>query len=273
MGWFADRLLSLARVEWLAGTFFFSSFCLIWHIAVNQIIRTPSLGYPLSPSLTMCLSISVCPPVSCLSLTSLSLSLPPPSLCVPHELLAPLRACAPPRLRSCAVTYQVVSCYLIMVVYHLHFLDRSKVFRYIGFAQQAYRELAQSKTVSAGWHLLDIVWGTLFCVAVSVCFFTWSNCVLSLTETLSIYFEVCVRTQRCLSHHPVSAPMISPTTINNTTYLVLRRHRFLVRSYQYETEKSRRRKPTEGVCCVFRRDKCSYRCDLYGANICSCRYF
>lgn len=42
----------------------------------------------------------------------------------------------------------MVSCYLVMVVYHLHFLDRVKVYRYIGFAQQAYRELVQSQPVS-----------------------------------------------------------------------------------------------------------------------------
>lgn len=42
---------------------------------------------------------------------------------------------------------QVVSCYLVMVIYHLHFLDRSKVSRYIGFAQQAFRELKPAQQV------------------------------------------------------------------------------------------------------------------------------
>lgn len=42
-----------------------------------------------------------------------------------------------------------MSCYLVMVVYHLHFLDRSKVFRYIGFAQQAFRELVPSRQVTS----------------------------------------------------------------------------------------------------------------------------
>ena len=43
---------------------------------------------------------------------------------------------------------QVVSCYLVMVVYYVYSLDRVKVYRYIGFAQQAYRELAHAQPVS-----------------------------------------------------------------------------------------------------------------------------
>lgn len=35
-----------------------------------------------------------------------------------------------------------------MVVYYVYSLDRVKVYRYIGFAQQAYRELAHAQPVS-----------------------------------------------------------------------------------------------------------------------------
>ncbi|CAM9268884.1 unnamed protein product [Ectocarpus sp. 6 AP-2014] len=60
-------------------------------------------------------------------------------------------------LKDCfdALIPEVVSCYLVMVVYHLHFLDRSKVYRYIGFAQQACRELAQSNKLGVGGHVRD----------------------------------------------------------------------------------------------------------------------
>ncbi|CAN0350008.1 unnamed protein product, partial [Ectocarpus fasciculatus] len=60
-------------------------------------------------------------------------------------------------LKDCfdALIPEVVSCYLVMVVYHLHFLDRSKVYRYIGFAQQAYRELAQSQKLAVGGYVRD----------------------------------------------------------------------------------------------------------------------
>lgn len=58
---------------------------------------------------------------------------------------------ATPRFAQCTIMFiapQVVSCYLVMVIYHLHFMDRSKVFRYIGFAQQAFRELKPAQQVS-----------------------------------------------------------------------------------------------------------------------------
>ncbi|CBJ27453.1 conserved unknown protein [Ectocarpus siliculosus] len=60
-------------------------------------------------------------------------------------------------LKDCfdALIPEVVNCYLVMVVYHLHFLDRSKVYRYIGFAQQACRELAQSNKLGVGGHVRD----------------------------------------------------------------------------------------------------------------------
>lgn len=48
---------------------------------------------------------------------------------------------------------KVVCCYLVMVVYHIHFLDRAKVYRYMGFAQQAYRELVQPQQVRTPTYL------------------------------------------------------------------------------------------------------------------------
>ena len=110
---------------------------------------------------------------------------------------------------------QVVSCYLIMVVYHLHFLDRSKVFRYIGFAQQAYRELTQSKTASTGWRPVDVFENT-FCLVV---FFVLFCFVLFLL----LDFVVCLRTKLFFlpnaissTTQSVSARMLLP--IINTTY-------------------------------------------------------
>ncbi|CAM9515696.1 unnamed protein product [Pylaiella littoralis] len=53
-------------------------------------------------------------------------------------------------LKDCfdALLPEVVCCYLVMVVYHIHFLDRAKVYRYMGFAQQAYRELVQPQQLT-----------------------------------------------------------------------------------------------------------------------------
>lgn len=36
---------------------------------------------------------------------------------------------------------------MVMVVFYVHSLDRVKVYRYIGFAHQAYRELAHAQPV------------------------------------------------------------------------------------------------------------------------------
>ncbi|CAM9635704.1 unnamed protein product, partial [Choristocarpus tenellus] len=55
-------------------------------------------------------------------------------------------------LKDCfdALLPEVVSCYLVMVLFHLHCLDRPKVFRYIGFAQQAFKEMSPSQQDGAG---------------------------------------------------------------------------------------------------------------------------
>ena len=108
---------------------------------------------------------------------------------------------------------QVVSCYLIMVVYHLHFLDRSKVFRYIGFAQQAYRELTQSKTASTGWRPVDVFENT-FCLVVFFvlfCFVLFCFCCLIL---------LCVFARSC-SSYPTPSPALPNQCQHGCFFLLL----------------------------------------------------
>ncbi|CAM9723035.1 unnamed protein product, partial [Discosporangium mesarthrocarpum] len=64
---------------------------------------------------------------------------------------APYMEQAHKHLKDCfdALLPEVVSCYLIMVMFHIHSLEKSKVFRYIGFAQQAFQELSRSQRAGA----------------------------------------------------------------------------------------------------------------------------